>query len=50
MTPNKPTEAHRRERTEPTERFTPIPVLYLIFVAILTAIGQVGPGRGSRES
>lgn len=41
MTPNKPTEAHRRERTEPTERFTPIPVLYLIFVAILTAIGFV---------
>jgi len=41
MTPNKPTEAHRRERTEPTERFTPIPVLYLVFVAILTTIGFV---------
>ena len=41
MTPTKPTEAHRRERTEPTERFTPIPVLYLVFVAILTTIGFV---------
>ena len=41
MTPTKPTEAHRRERTEPTERFTPIPLLYLVFVAILTTIGFV---------
>jgi mono/diheme cytochrome c family protein len=39
MTPDKPSEAYRRERSEPTERFTPIPVAFLIFVAILTAIG-----------
>jgi mono/diheme cytochrome c family protein len=41
MTVKKPSEAYHRERTEPTERFTPIPVPYLIFVAILTAIGFV---------
>jgi mono/diheme cytochrome c family protein len=39
MTPRKPAEAHRREREEPTERFTPIPVSYLIFVAVLTIVG-----------
>ena len=41
MTPRKPTEAHRREREEPTERFTPIPVPYLILVAVLTLVGFV---------
>jgi mono/diheme cytochrome c family protein len=41
MTPRKPAEAHRREREEPTERFTPIPVSYLIFVAVLTIVGFV---------
>jgi mono/diheme cytochrome c family protein len=41
MTPREPTEAHRREREEPTERFTPIPVPYLIFVAVLTVVGFV---------
>ena len=35
------TEAHRRERNEPSERFTPIPMSYLIFVAVLTIIGFV---------
>lgn len=41
MTPLKPTEAHRREREEPTEHFTPIPVPYLILVAVLTIVGFV---------
>ena len=41
MTPLKPTEAHRRERDEPTEHFTPIPVAYLILVAVLTIVGFV---------
>ena len=41
MTPRKPTEAYRREREEPTELFTPIPVPYLIFVAVLTIVGFV---------
>ena len=41
MTPQKPTEEYRREREEPTERFTPIPVSYLIFVAVLTVVGFV---------
>lgn len=42
MTPLKPTtEAYRREQEEPTEHFTPIPVSYLIFVAVLTVIGFV---------
>ena len=41
MTARKPTEAHRREREEPTERFTPIPVPYLIFVAVLTIVGFI---------
>jgi mono/diheme cytochrome c family protein len=39
MSTRHPTEAHRREGVEPTERFTPIPVPYLIFVAVLTAVG-----------
>ena len=41
MTPRKPTEAYRREREEPSELFTPIPVPYLIFVAVLTIVGFV---------
>lgn len=41
MTPRKPTEAYRREREEPSELFTPIPVTYLIFVAVLTIVGFV---------
>ena len=41
MSPRHPPEAYRREGGEPTERFTPIPVPYLIFVAILTAVGFV---------
>jgi mono/diheme cytochrome c family protein len=41
MTPDKPSEAYRRERAEPTERFTPIPLPFLIFVAVLTTIGFV---------
>lgn len=40
-TPKRPSEAYHREQTEPTERFHPIPVPYLIFVGILTAIGFV---------
>ena len=39
MTPIEPSDAYRREQSEPTEQFTPIPVSFLIFVAILTAIG-----------
>jgi mono/diheme cytochrome c family protein len=41
MTPRKPGDAYEREREEPTERFTPIPVPYLVFVAILTIVGFV---------
>ena len=41
MTPRETSEAYRRERDEPTERFTPIPILYLVFVALLTLIGFI---------
>lgn len=41
MTPREPTDVHRREREEPTERFTPIPLSYLVFVGVLTVIGFV---------
>lgn len=41
MNPHEPSEAYRREQGEPSEHFTPIPVLFLIFVAVLTLIGFV---------
>ncbi len=41
MKPIRPTVIHQREQSEPTERFRPIPLPYLLFVAALTLIGFI---------